>query len=630
MWESGTVVPSPRVQVPASQAAVAWTAESDAPYAYAPGTPELLPWHGWEESTEEEPVLVLPQEEHQWRLREAADAWTPTTAAETSSTTSTSSVITTTTNTCGTWSGAPESFWYSQPDTRLTALAALEDDDDDEAAVLGQHQAFQLIYKDLEDMLVAPTPPPSTSTSWCTTADTTTTRCDDDDADNTTPTPNTPTSPPADFASLSELTTLLLQCGDAVASPGGARLAPQLVSRVQRRATPAGTHLQRLAHHVALALVARLNATGADLDAAIRRRDPARAAAAVAHYDAHWDPTAAVARGFAAAAVAEASGAARRVHLLNLSAASPLSPAAAAPADLQWLDLARVLAARSGPRVTLLRVTTCIDPGAPPATAAAARAAGRRLVRAAGALGLRVRHALLLRRMDALAPADLLDSSSAAGAAGADADPAETEQEEDQEEVLAVCVAFRLRALLDESAVAGNPRRAALARVAALRPRVVVAAEPSVAGNAPFMAARLRAALPAAADAFRMLDAAAPRGCAHRRVVEEDVLGRDLLNLVACEGAARVERPEAHAQWHRRMRNAGLRPLPLSEARVAQAAAVVAGFGGAGAAAGGWAVGRDSQLPEWLVTGWDGRVRHAMSAWTTGDAAGSAAGACEQ
>lgn len=38
-----------------------------------------------------------------------------------------------------------------------------------------------------------------------------------------------------------------------------------------------------------------------------------------------------------------------------------------------------------------------------------------------------------------------------------------------------------------------------------------------------------------------------------------------LLNMVACEGIARIERNEAYAQWERRVRRAGFAPRDLSE-----------------------------------------------------------------
>ena len=43
------------------------------------------------------------------------------------------------------------------------------------------------------------------------------------------------------------------------------------------------------------------------------------------------------------------------------------------------------------------------------------------------------------------------------------------------------------------------------------------------------------------------------------------VLGRAIVNVVACEGKDRVERQEALGLWQRRVKRAGFEPAALSE-----------------------------------------------------------------
>jgi hypothetical protein len=62
---------------------------------------------------------------------------------------------------------------------------------------------------------------------------------------------------------------------------------------------------------------------------------------------------------------------------------------------------------------------------------------------------------------------------------------------------------------------------------------------------------------------FDLLDATVPRDSPERLLVERDIFGRAAMNVVACEGTDRVERPETYRQWQAKNRRAGLRQLPL-------------------------------------------------------------------
>jgi hypothetical protein len=60
-----------------------------------------------------------------------------------------------------------------------------------------------------------------------------------------------------------------------------------------------------------------------------------------------------------------------------------------------------------------------------------------------------------------------------------------------------------------------------------------------------------------------MLDATIARDNDVRLLIERDIIGRSVLNVIACEGADRVERPETYKQWQLQKNRAGLRQLPL-------------------------------------------------------------------
>ncbi|OEL17523.1 Scarecrow-like protein 9 [Dichanthelium oligosanthes] len=58
---------------------------------------------------------------------------------------------------------------------------------------------------------------------------------------------------------------------------------------------------------------------------------------------------------------------------------------------------------------------------------------------------------------------------------------------------------------------------------------------------------------------FDLLDATVPRDSQERLLIERDIFGRAALNVIACEGADRVERPETYKQWQARNQRARLR-----------------------------------------------------------------------
>jgi hypothetical protein len=64
---------------------------------------------------------------------------------------------------------------------------------------------------------------------------------------------------------------------------------------------------------------------------------------------------------------------------------------------------------------------------------------------------------------------------------------------------------------------------------------------------------------------FESLDITLARESKERVNVEQQCLARDLVNVIACEGAERVERHEMLGKWRARLTMAGFRPYPLSQ-----------------------------------------------------------------
>lgn len=92
------------------------------------------------------------------------------------------------------------------------------------------------------------------------------------------------------------------------------------------------------------------------------------------------------------------------------------------------------------------------------------------------------------------------------------------------------------------------------------------------------------------------------------KLMSEMYLGRQIWNVVACEGPDRVERHESLAQWRSRFSSAGLEPVPLGSNAFKQASILLALFNGVD----GYRVEENGGC---LTLGWHSRPLIATSAW---------------
>jgi hypothetical protein len=100
--------------------------------------------------------------------------------------------------------------------------------------------------------------------------------------------------------------------------------------------------------------------------------------------------------------------------------------------------------------------------------------------------------------------------------------------------------------------------------VKSFSPRVVTLVEQEANTNtAPFFS-RYMETLDYYIAMFEAIDAALPRDDKKRMSTEQHCVAKDIVNLIACEGAERVERHEPFGKWRSRLAMAGFRPCPLS------------------------------------------------------------------
>lgn len=185
----------------------------------------------------------------------------------------------------------------------------------------------------------------------------------------------------------------------------------------------------------------------------------------------------------------------------------------------------------------------------------------------------------------------------------------------DPDEVLVVNSLFHFRNLMDESVVVDrlSPRDLVLNTIRKMKPSVFVHGVCNGSYSTAFFVTRFREALYDFTAQFDKMDATMPRDNDKRLVVERDIFAPIAVNIIACEGEDRVERPENYRQWQARNQRAGLRQLPLDPDIVQMLRETVEKQYHKH-----FVISEDRR---WLLQGWKGRILNALSTWTAAELA---------
>jgi len=175
-----------------------------------------------------------------------------------------------------------------------------------------------------------------------------------------------------------------------------------------------------------------------------------------------------------------------------------------------------------------------------------------------------------------------------------------------EDEVLAVNSMYRLHHLLDEQVTAASPRTLVLNRIRSINPKVFVQGVVNAGYNAPFFMSRFREALTSFSTLFEFMDESMPSDDPMRIIIDQEIVGRDILNVVACEGLERVERPEPYRQWQSRTMRAGFQQVPISAEFQDIVRKLMTEFHPK------YGIGEDGN---WFLIGWKERITHAITAW---------------
>jgi hypothetical protein len=132
-------------------------------------------------------------------------------------------------------------------------------------------------------------------------------------------------------------------------------------------------------------------------------------------------------------------------------------------------------------------------------------------------------------------------------------------------ERMIVNAALALHHVADGDAVTdpARGRRALLRRLADWNPALLTLIEPDAGHNETSFAERVREARRHYGLVFDVFAHLFPHDPAERTTLERDFFGNEILNVVASEGAARVERHDRIDTWCRKMVEAGFDAMPL-------------------------------------------------------------------
>ncbi|KAJ4706917.1 DELLA protein GAI [Melia azedarach] len=186
----------------------------------------------------------------------------------------------------------------------------------------------------------------------------------------------------------------------------------------------------------------------------------------------------------------------------------------------------------------------------------------------------------------------------------ADLEPEMLDIRPSEVETVAVNSVFELHRLL---ARPGGIEKV-VSSIKAMKPQIITIVEQEANHNNPVFLDRFTEALHYYSSLFDSLEGTGLTPPSQDQVMSEVYLGRQICNVVACEGLERTERHETLAQWRTRMTSAGFDPVHLGSNAFKQASMLLALFAGGD----GYRVEENNGC---LMLGWHTRALIATSAW---------------
>ena len=376
-----------------------------------------------------------------------------------------------------------------------------------------------------------------------------------------------------------DLRNLLILCAQAVSS-GDGRTANELLKQVRDHSTPFGDGSQRLAHFFANGLEARLAGTKVGTQIFYTPLFSKRISAAelLKAYRVHLSacPFKRIILFFGMKCILHAAEKATTLHVVDFGIHY----------GFQWPILIQFLSKRpEGPPKLRITGVDLPQPGFRPTESI--EETGRRLEKYCKRFNVPFEYnAIASQNWETIRIEEL---------------------KIERNEVLVVTCAFRMKTLPDETIEGISPRDAFLNLIRRMKPDIFLNSIVNGSFNAPFFHTRFREALFHYSALYDMFDVTISRDNPERLMFEREFYGREVMNVIACEGLDRVERPETYKQCQVRISRAGFKSLPLNQEQMNTFRAKMKAW-----------YHKDFILDEdnhWLLQGWKGRIVYASSSW---------------
>ncbi|MFS7961340.1 putative transcription factor GRAS family [Helianthus anomalus] len=374
---------------------------------------------------------------------------------------------------------------------------------------------------------------------------------------------------------VADLRTLLSLCAQSV-STNDQRGVTDLLKRIRQHASPTGDGMQRLAHYFSAGLEARMAGSGTGIYKTLLSI-PTSAVDVLKAYRLFLGcfPFTKISHFVSNKTIISVAQNKTKLHIIDFGILH----------GFQWPCLIQQLSTRpNGPPE--LRITG-IDfpcPGFRPTQRV--EETGRRLANYAETFGVGFKFKAIAQKWETITIEDL---------------------ELDDDETLVVNCGYKFRNLLDESVMVDSPRNKVLDLIRKMNPKIFIHGIVNSSYGVPFFLTRFREALFFFSSLFDMLDATVDRMTEERMLVEKTMWGREAMNVIACEGGERIERPEAYKQWQVRNQRAGFRQVAFARKILRKAKD-----------RGTSDYHKDFIIDEdgyWMLQGWKGRMLYAISAW---------------
>ncbi|CAK9275523.1 unnamed protein product [Sphagnum jensenii] len=373
-----------------------------------------------------------------------------------------------------------------------------------------------------------------------------------------------------------QLANKLIKCAEAIGQ-NDVKNANGIIAELHDLSSSNGNGVQRMAHYVTTALVAKMFGTATQLYTATCNNTPATGRIITRAYRSLWEytPYCKLHHMFSDANIMDVCKNASQVHLVDYGIMY---------GSLHWPCFIQQLAMREqGP--PHVRITG-IDQPYPRTSKPSKRVQeiGQMLSEFAKLWKVPFEFTAIAEKWENITPTKLSLRKN---------------------EVLIVTCFFKLRNLMDASVTATNPRTMVLNNIRTMNPKVFVTGVVNANCNEPFFMSRVHETIKHYSTKFDTMDVVIPSNMIKRRELEE-IYGREILNIIGCEGMERIERPESYKQWHSCIQRAGFVQKPLCPFIDSTIKSIL------GTCHKHFGIGQDGG---WFLMGWKNEIVYALSAW---------------